>query len=143
MNAILKLLRLEFLPTFGDIGLLILRAAFGAQMLIAHGWPKLASFSEKAGSFPDPLGIGHTTSAVLAIIGEVLCSVLLCLGFLTRFAALGSATTMAVAFLFVHGGKLMGPNHGEMAFLYLVGFVVILLAGPGRYSLDGSFTPRL
>jgi uncharacterized membrane protein YphA (DoxX/SURF4 family) len=30
----------------------------------------------------------------------------------------------------------MGEGSGEMAFIYLAGFVALLIAGPGRYSFD-------
>lgn len=134
----LKKLQLSFIPQSVDLGLLVLRIALGAQMIHGHGWGKLMSFSEKAASFPDPLGVGNTTSAVLAIVGEVLCSALIVLGAFTRLAALGAIVTMAVAFFLVHGGKLVGEGNGEMAFLYLIGFVTIFLAGPGRYSIDSK-----
>jgi putative oxidoreductase len=96
------------------------------------------TFSEKAATFPDPLGVGHTTSMALAVFGEVVCMSLLIVGAFTRLAALGGAVTMAVAFLLIHGGKLMGDGNGEMAFLYLVGFVAILIAGGGRFSVDAK-----
>jgi len=43
---------------------------------------------------------------------------------------------MAVAFFAVHGGALTGEGNGEMAFIYMAGFVALLIAGPGRYSFD-------
>jgi putative oxidoreductase len=59
------------------------------------------------------------------------------LGLLGRFAAVGTGITMAVAFFLVHEAKLArGPGSGEMAFVYLAGFVALLIAGPGRFSLD-------
>jgi putative oxidoreductase len=136
MSLIARQFRPESVPAQVDLGILILRVALGVQMLVGHGWGKLMAFSEKASEFPDPLGVGNTTSAALAIAGEVGCSALLCLGLLTRLGALGSAITMAVAFFLVHEGRLSGEGNGEMAFLYLVGYVTILLAGPGRFSLD-------
>lgn len=138
MSAIPKLLRLEFIPTSVDLAVLVLRTALGVQMLMGHGWGKLATFSERAATFPDPLHIGHSTSLALAIVGEVGCSVLICLGLLTRFAAVGSAITMAVAFFLVHHAHLTGENNGEMSFLYMIGYIAILLIGPGRYSLDAK-----
>jgi putative oxidoreductase len=56
----------------------------------------------------------------------------------TRFAALGCAITMSVAFFIVHEMRLKGTASGEMAFVYLAGFVAIFLAGPGRFALDGK-----
>ena len=111
-------------------------------MLIGHGWGKLMTFSKEAATFSDPLSVGHSTSMVLAIFGEVVCMALLIAGAFTRLAALGGAVTMAVAFFLVHGGKLTGANNGEMAFLYLVGFVAIFLSGPGLFALDTKLGGR-
>ena len=142
MNFLIRRLQLDFIPTSTSLAILLLRVALGAQMLIGHGWPKLMTFSEKAATFPDPLGVGHTTSMALAVFGEVVCSALLIVGAFTRLAALGGAVTMAVAFFLVHGAKLSGANSGEMAFLYLVGFVAIFLTGPGLFALDTKLGGR-
>jgi putative oxidoreductase len=138
MKSLLKCLQLDFVPRSTDLALLVLRVALGAQMLWAHGWGKLMSFSEKAATFPDPLGVGNSTSMALAIVGEVVCPVFLILGAFTRIAAVYAAITMSVAFFLVHGGKLMGEGNGELAFLYLVGFVALLIAGGGRFSVDAK-----
>jgi putative oxidoreductase len=139
MAAIVKQLQLEFIPKSTDLALLLLRVALGTQMIVAHGWGKLAKFSEMAPTFPDPLHVGHTTSLVLATLGEALCTALLVLGLFTRPAAMGAVVTMGVAFLLVHGGKFVGEGNGELSFVYLVGFLTIFLAGPGRFSLDSKF----
>jgi putative oxidoreductase len=138
MNKIVSFLRLEFLPSSTDLALLVLRLWIGGSMLVLHGWGKLASFNQTAAKFADPLGIGSTASAALAVFGEVGCSILIILGFLTRFAALGGAITMGVAFFIVHKAHLTGSNSGEMSYLYLAGFVAILIAGSGKFALDGK-----
>lgn len=51
--------------------------------------------------------------------------------------------TMLVTFLLVHGGALSGEGCGEMAFIYLGGYVALLLAGPGLFSLDASLVRRM
>lgn len=129
-------LQLDFIPRSADLAVLVLRVALGTQMLLAHGWGKLASFAELSKNFPDPLHVGSTTSLALAIVGEVVCAALVMFGALTRLAALGLIVTMTVAFVGVHGGKLTGEGNGELAFVYLVGFLAVYIAGPGRYSLD-------
>lgn len=142
MNFLIRRLQLDLIPHFSNLALLLLRVALGGQMLVAHGWPKLITFASKASSFPDPLGVGSATSLTLAVFGEVVCSILLIVGAFTRLAAIGAAATMAVAFFLVHGGKLVGDGNGEMAFLYLVGFVAIFLSGPGRLALDSKLGGR-
>jgi len=119
-----------------DVGLLVLRAWLGLSMLVLHGWPKVQGMAEKSASFPDPLGVGSAMSLNLVVFAEVLCALLLVVGLAARFALVPLVVTMAVAFFIIHGGALTGEGNGEMAFVYLAGFVALLVAGPGRYSLD-------
>lgn len=133
-----KLLTLSFVPRCTDLGLLVLRLTFGLAMFWLHGLGKLKGFSAMSTQFPSVFGLGAQTSLVLAIIGEVVFPALIVVGLLTRFAALGSAITMAVAFFVIHGGALSGQNSGEMAFLYMVGFAALIFSGAGRHSLDAK-----
>ena len=132
----LKLLRLPFIPKSADFGLLVLRLSLGFSMLLLHGRGKLQGFSEMASKFPSVLGLPSNASLGLAVFAEVLCSGLLIAGFLTRFAALMLAVTMGVAFFIVHGMILVGEKNGELAMIYLAGYLTLLLAGAGKYSVD-------
>jgi putative oxidoreductase len=67
---------------------------------------------------------------------EAIGAALVVLGLFARLSALACAVTMGVAFFLVHQSVLSGEKSGEMAFVYLGAFVVIFLAGPGRFSLD-------
>lgn len=133
----LRRLKLEFIPASDDLALLVLRLVLGLNMLIAHGLPKLSKLAagETAG-FPDPVGVGAAASLTLAVLTEVGAGALLALGLFGRGAALALAGTMVVAFFLVHGAKLTGANNGELAFIYLAGYVAIFIAGTGRFSLD-------
>ena len=133
-----KFLHLNFLPRSADLGLLVLRLAFGLSLLCLHGWGKLMTFSDLSTKFPDPLGIGHLPSLVLAILGEVVCSTLVVLGLFTRVAALGSMITVGVAFFLVHGHRLTGQGNGELAMVYGSVFFALFLAGGGRFAVDAK-----
>jgi len=119
-----------------NLALLVMRLWLGSAMLFNHGAEKLMDFKEKAQNFPDPLGIGSTVSLGLVVFAEVLGSVMLVAGLLTRFAALTLVIDMFVAFLMVHQSALSGKNSGELAFIYLAGYVALLIAGGGMISLD-------
>lgn len=138
MKTFWSLLRLDFIPASKDVGLLALRLWLGGSMLVLHGWGKLSNFQEMSGKFADPLGVGIKTSLSLAVFGEVVGSLLVVIGFFTRLGALSGAITMGVAFFLVHSATLKGQGNGEMAFIYLAGFVAIFMAGPGRFSIDGA-----
>ena len=117
-------------------GLLVLRLWLGLTLLLNHGLGKLKTFDSMASGFADPLHVGHTTSLVLAVFAECVAAALVAAGLITRFAALVLTIQMGVAFFMVHKGALSGSHSGELAFIYLAGFLALLLAGPGQISLD-------
>ncbi len=119
-----------------SMALLVARLWFGLAMLFNHGLDKLAHFNEIVGIFPDPLGLGQEASLVLVAFAEVAGSLLLAVGLFTRVAASVLVIDMFVAFLMVHKTALTGPHNGELAFLYLAGYVVLVIAGGGLFSLD-------
>ncbi len=126
-------LRLEFIASSTDAGLLVLRLWLGVSMVWLHGWGKLAALFSGKTSFLDPLGIGEVPSFLLTILAEVGCSVLLVLGLWTRWAALILAFTMGVAFFVVNGAAFA---KGELAWLYFGGYLVLFAAGAGKFSVD-------
>ncbi len=123
-----------------DLALLTTRILFGGMMILGHGLPKLEKFSVLADKFPDPLGIGPSLSLSLAIISEIIGSAMLILGLGTRLAATQLMFTMVVAALIVHASDPFfapaGAASKEFALVYLAGFLMLLLAGPGRFSID-------
>lgn len=129
-------LRLGFLPRSYDAGLLVLRLWYGLMLFFNHGLSKLTHFSAMSTRMPDPLHIGHEPSLILAVIGEVLCSWLVVIGLATRWAALYIVIELGIAFFLVHHLKLSGPGSGELAYTYIGAFLVLLIAGGGRYSVD-------
>lgn len=116
-----------------DLALLILRVGF-AGLMLTHGVPKLEMLNDPS-QFGDPIGVGSTVSLILCLIGEVLAPVLIIFGIKTKLAAIPAAITMAVAAFIVHGADPLARK--EMALLYFIAFVVIFLAGPGKFSVDG------
>lgn len=119
---------------FNEIGLLLLRVV-PSIMMITHGFPKFQNLISGDIKFGDPIGIGAAPSLFLAVVGELLCPILIILGFKTRWAAVPAAITMAVAVFIVHAKDAIA-DHKETALLYLTFFVVIMLVGPGKYSID-------
>jgi len=117
-----------------SIGLLILRLGFGGLMAYAHGWPKLANFSETVKKFPSPLGLGSHIELSLAIGAELVCAILVMLGLFTRAAALPLVVTMVVAAFVIHSADPLATK--EKALLYLIGFLPLVFAGGGAFALD-------
>lgn len=116
-----------------QFSLLLLRLTLGGLM-IPHGWDKLVHFAARADRFADPFSLGSPVSLALVVFAEFFCACLVVLGFMTRLAALPLIVTMAVALFKSHHGEIFGD--GEMAALYLGGFMALLFTGPGKVSVD-------
>lgn len=128
-----QLFRTKLNNTSVHLSLLLLRLASGGFML-THGFPKLQRLMAGEMQFGDPLGLGAEVSLVLAVFAEFFCSILVMLGLGTRLAVLPLIVTMAVAAFIVHGADPFGRK--EMALFYLVSYVVLLLSGSGKISVD-------
>ena len=103
-------------------------------MIAGHGWGKLMAFSDRADSFPDPLGIGNSASMGLAVLAEVVCAALVAVGFMTRVMVIPLIITMCVAFFIIHAADPFGQK--ELAAVYGIGYIAIALIGPGKFSVD-------
>ncbi len=124
-----------------DIGLLILRLAAGGIMAIAHGWPKFMHYFDTnfdPNKWADPLGMGPALSHHLATGAELVCSILLMLGVLTRLSAIPLAFTMFVAFFVVHADDPF--QNKELALVYLCMYLTLIFTGGGKFALLKSKT---
>ena len=139
MKSLKLLFPTETESTKTSLILLASRLVFGLTFA-SHGLDKLQHFTDTAAHFPAPFGMSGELAVSLSIFGELICGVAFALGFLTRLALLPMIFTMTVAFTAVHGGSVSG---GELAFLYLVIFVLSWFAGAGRYSVDGLIGSKL
>ena len=118
---------------YTDFALLLLRLGFGGLML-THGIPKIGMLSNPS-DFGDPIGLGAMLTLILTLIGEVVAPVMIMVGFKTKLAAIPAMITMFVAAFIIHANDDIGTK--EKALLYLIGFIVVFLAGPGKYAIDG------
>ncbi|MBN8555202.1 MAG: DoxX family protein [Deltaproteobacteria bacterium] len=121
-----------------DLVLLIVRVIVG-YAFIMHGWGKIQAATHWMG--PDSPVPGFLQ--FLAALSEFGGGIALIVGLLTRLAALGLLCTMSVA-VFMHAYIMgdpfvaMGPGGRsfELALIYLIISLLLLISGPGRFSLD-------
>lgn len=117
-----------------NIGSAVLRISFAISLLIIHGWDKLLMVLTGDFDFPDPLGIGPSTSLVLLVIAEFICPIMVIVGFKTRHATIPVIISMLVAMFVFHSGDPFEVR--ELAYVYAMAFVSIFFLGGGRYSID-------
>ncbi len=90
--------------------------------------------------FANPLGLGATLTLILAVFSEVVCSILIGIGLGTRLASIPLMFTMFVAAFITHGADPFGKK--EMALLYLLFYLALLVIGSRKYSIDYLLTRR-
>lgn len=117
-----------------SFSLLLLRLAV-AGLMLPHGFDKLIHFINVAKDFPDPLNVGKTISLSLVIFAEFFCSALLLVGLMTRLVTIPLIITMGVAFFMVHNHNFTDGT-SQLSALFLAGYLVLLIAGPGKVSID-------
>ena len=119
-----------------NIALLILRIVFAGSMLYGHGLGKLTRLIEGNLSFSNPIGIGEVPTLVLAVFSEFFAPFFIIIGYKTKFFSFFPAATMFVATFIVHMAEGDPFGRIEKPLLFLVGFIVIMMMGPGKYSID-------
>lgn len=123
-----------------NIALLFLRLTLGLTMAFAHGLGKLPVGDDlvqgvSAMGFPMPVFF-----AWAAALAEFLGGLFIALGLATRLSAIGWIVTMATAMFMVHAADPFMVK--ERALLYLAGAIFFLIAGAGRYSIDGAINRK-
>ena len=128
------------------VGLLALRIGIGISIFF-HGLPKIMGGTETwtaIGGTMSNLGINFAPTfwGFMAAFAETVGGILFALGLFFRPAALLLIGTMIVA-LVMHlsqGDDFMKYGH---ALDLLIVFVAALMTGPGKYSLDAKYIPRI
>lgn len=129
-----------------QVGLLILRIGIGISIFF-HGLPKIMGGPETwtaIGGTMSNLGINFAPTfwGFMAAFAETVGGILFALGLFFRPAALLLIGTMIVA-LVMHlsqGDDFMKYGH---SLDLLIVFVAALLTGPGKYSFDAKFIPKI
>ncbi len=133
-----------------DIGLLILRLAVGG-LLAGHGSQKLFGWFSGPGlkgtaGWLESLGLKPGTPwATVASASEFGGGVLTTLGFLHPLGPLGTMGAMIMATAKAHWGKPIWASAGgaELPVINMATALALILAGPGRFSLDHVLGIRL
>lgn len=112
------------------------------MLMLTHGLPKLAMlFSGEPVQFPPIMGMSPEFSLGLAIFAEVFCSILILVGMATRLATVPLLITMLVAVFLIHQAEPFAKK--EAALYYALFYVILLITGSGKYSVDYLVQNRL
>lgn len=146
MNNIVKLLKRYYIRFSGysytNLGRLFLRLFIGI-MLLQFGIRQLMDFYHASHLFPAVLGMSSESSMILMICIELICSLFIMAGFLTRLMIIPPFISMILAeYYILHDVvkeatyQLSWQQQGYLPIMFLGIYFFLLLVGPGKISVD-------
>lgn len=147
MSGLSKIIAKTFVKctgyTYSNMARLFMRLFVGV-MFMQFGIRHLVSYDTIVNDFPTMLGLSSQTCLILMIIVEIVCSLFIMVGFLTRISAIPPILAMVAAEYYilhdlvphisVYGLDSTQPGYLPIMFIGI--YLFILLAGPGKISLD-------
>lgn len=129
--------------TYSNMARLFIRLFVGI-MFMQFGIRHLVNFTAICEGFPTIFGMSSVTCLTIMIAIEIICSLLIMVGFLTRLATIPPIISMVAAeYYIVHDllpqTSLYGLDStqpGYLPIMFIGIYLFILLAGPGKISLD-------
>jgi doxX protein len=128
--------------SYTNLGRLFLRLFVGI-MLMQFGVRQIARFYEIRYMFPSVLGMGSETSLVVMICIELICSLFIMCGFMTRLMSLPPFIAMIIAeYHLLHdyvseaSYLLDWQQQGYLPIMFLGIYFFLMLVGPGKISVD-------
>ncbi len=129
--------------TYSNLARLFMRLFVGI-MLMQFGIRHLVNFTVMRDTFPAVLGMGHEASLICMIIIELLCSLFIMVGFLTRIAIIPPIVAMLIAEYHILHDMLPDTSiyaidsiqPGYLPLMFIGIFLFLMLSGPGKISVD-------
>lgn len=129
--------------TYSNMARLFIRLFVGI-MFLQFGIRQLVNFNSLADIFPAVMGLGNTTSLIIMICIEMVCSTLIMVGFMTRIAVIPAIISMLFAEHYILHSVyadmmpylISSMQPGYLPVMFIGIFIYILIAGPGKISLD-------
>lgn len=145
-----KIFVAETYRTYGNLSRFFIRV-FAGIMFMQFGIRQLADYDFFVKYFPSLFGLGSTATLDIMIAIEIVCSAFLIFGFLTRMSVILPIVSMILAEWYILDNGLMisivdmpmdevalmsSLQLGYVPLLFVGMFVFVLLAGPGKVSVD-------
>ncbi|MCM1111374.1 MAG: DoxX family protein [Clostridium sp.] len=133
--------------TYSNMARLFMRLFVGV-MFLQFGIRHLVNFDSLRYVFPSVLGIPSEASLIIMICVELICSLCIMVGFLTRLSCIPPILVMIAAeYYIVHDmlgsiplDGIDSTDPGYLPIMFIGIYLFLLLAGPGKISLDYFFS---
>lgn len=135
--------------SYGNLARFFMRM-FAGILFMQFGIRQMANYDFFSEIFPSMLGMGSEMTLVVMIVIELLFSALVIFGFITRIAAVPPMISMVAAEYYLLDGNIIdlsaqqvtqsgvfaSMQMGYVPIMFVGMFFFIVLAGPGKISVD-------
>jgi putative oxidoreductase len=119
---------------YNNWAMLFFRILLSVELFRVHGMKKFRSNGGTAEHVPNPLGLPEQLNGLVATVSDTVVPMLVILGLVTRLAILPTIGVTAVGYFVVHKNDPLEVR--DVPYIYTICFLLLLLTGPGTYSLD-------
>lgn len=117
-----------------NVIMLFFRTAISLELIIVHGLKKLGINGAERENIPNPFHLNEAFNDIIAISANLLFPVFVIIGLFTRIAVLPILAVTLTGYFVVHLNDVLSTK--DIPFMYSLAYLLILVLGPGRYSVD-------
>lgn len=110
------------------------RIVVSLELIVVHGFKKIGVGVKEAEHIPNPLHLPEMINNVFAISANIFFPFLVLIGFCTRAATLPILSVTLTGYFVLHWNDAALIR--DTPFMYSIVFLLILIIGPGKYSID-------
>lgn len=114
--------------------MLLFRIIVSLELIVVHGFKKIGIGVAAAEQIPNPLHLQETINNVFAISANIFFPFFVLIGFCTRAATLPTLAVTITGYFVLHWNDAALVR--DTPFMYSIVFLLILVLGPGKYSID-------
>ena len=117
-----------------NVSMLVFRVLVSIELMIAHGLKKVGVGVATAEHVPNPIHLPDAVNQAFATAANLFFPVLVILGFFTRLSVLPILAVTLTGYFLVHWNDSLLVK--DTPFMYSAVYLLILVLGPGKYSVD-------
>ncbi|NML41926.1 DoxX family protein [Chitinophaga sp. G-6-1-13] len=124
-----------------NYALLAFRVLLALELFRVHGMKKFRLENGQKEHVPNPLHLPEKLNGLVATFADTVVPFLMALGLFTRLAVLPTISVTAIGYFVVH--RKDSAEVRDVPYMYTLSLLLLLVLGPGRYSIDVQYLSHL
>ncbi|NLR66315.1 DoxX family protein [Chitinophaga varians] len=124
-----------------NYALLAFRLLLALELFRVHGMKKFRLENGQKEHVPNPLHLPEKLNGWVATFSDTVVPFLMALGLCTRLAVLPTIGVTAIGYFVVH--RKDSAEVRDVPYMYTLCLLLLLVLGPGRYSIDVQYLSHL